>query len=228
MKLRLFLSPAGSSPALVEADLPEDHPPPTSILLRCFSPPPGRGRSGEETAAWAVPVEGHAVEELRTLLGQVRLTPLGGPDGPGEAAAVELSVAGSQAEAVLKWWRRPPQGWTEAAQLVARLRELAMAGRGGADVTSTNAADANDLTPPAVPEADTSGDVRLAVADSRRVRRSGAAGAVTVAVLGTAAAVLSGWWVALSADALWVGVLLLSSFAAGAAIRGLLGRAHRN
>lgn len=123
-KLRVFMTPPGAPSFLFELALEPE--PSGGAHLRCFSPPPGRGRSDEDTRAWTVALEPAALAEVRERLDAVRLLPMGAATLEEGEGTVELTVAEGQAEVTLRWWRRAPDGWQAAADLVERLRALAV------------------------------------------------------------------------------------------------------
>lgn len=131
VKVRLFLSPAGSVPSLYELSLPEE-PASEGGLLRCFSPPPESSGSSAGTPgrAWTAEVGPEEMRELVGLAGGISVFPAGSPSPAEDAATVELSLAAGQAEARIRWWLNPPSGWTAVDRFVARLRALAERGAG--------------------------------------------------------------------------------------------------
>lgn len=124
-KIRLFLHPPGRLARLLELDLPDDATV-DGVTLRCFEPPPEGGRGAGDTPrrAWKVDLTDDDLERIRETAAAIRLIPLGGRSPMGDGSTVELTISAGPAEARLKWWMTPPEGWSVAADLVESLRRL--------------------------------------------------------------------------------------------------------
>lgn len=124
-KIRLFLHPPGRMARLLEVDLPDDEAA-GDVSLRCFEPPPEGGGGGEDTPsrAWKVDLTAEDVQRIRATASAIRLIPLGGRSRAGDGSTVEITISAGPAEARLKWWMSPPEGWAVAADLVESLRQL--------------------------------------------------------------------------------------------------------
>lgn len=124
-KIRLFLQPPGRLARLLEVDLPDDQAA-GGVSLRCFEPPPEGGGGGGKTPskAWKVDLTTEDVQRIRERASAIRLIPLGGRSRAGDGSTVEITISAGPAEARLKWWMTPPEGWSTAAELVESLRRL--------------------------------------------------------------------------------------------------------
>ncbi len=124
-KIRLFLHPPGRSARLLEVILPDDETA-NDVSLRCFEPPPEGGGGGGNTPskAWKVDLTDDDVRRIRERASAIRLIPLGGRSGAGDGSTVEITISAGPAEARLKWWMTPPEGWSTATELVESLRQL--------------------------------------------------------------------------------------------------------
>ncbi len=124
-KIRLFLHTPGRMARLLEVDLPDGEAA-GDVSLRCFEPPPEGGGGDENTPsrAWKVDLTTEEVQRIRETASAIRLIPLGGRSRAGDGSTVEITISAGPAEARLKWWMTPPEGWSMAADLVESLRQL--------------------------------------------------------------------------------------------------------